>query len=132
MKTKLMLLALLAAAPMASQAAMVEMNETELSDVSGQASFTIPGLLMDRTVEFGVKDTFVAPDYKREYKDVLGGVERTSGIGTSYTVEPYFKYESTGNWTGNSYRTVDSKVPFDVWDINYSRVRTDLAFNPDR
>ncbi|MES1993037.1 MAG: hypothetical protein V4457_05410 [Pseudomonadota bacterium] len=37
MKLKsLSLLGLLAAAPMASQAAMVEMNETELSDTNGQ------------------------------------------------------------------------------------------------
>ncbi len=37
MKLKsLSLLGLLAAAPMASQAAMVEMNETELSDINGQ------------------------------------------------------------------------------------------------
>ena len=40
MKLKsLSVLGLLAAAPMASQAAMVEMNETELSDVSGQAYY---------------------------------------------------------------------------------------------
>jgi len=37
MKTKLMLLGLLAAAPMVSQAAMVEMDDAALSSVEGQA-----------------------------------------------------------------------------------------------
>lgn len=37
MKTKLMMLGLLAAAPMASQAAMVEMDDAALSNVEGQA-----------------------------------------------------------------------------------------------
>ena len=37
MKTKLMMLGLLAAAPMASQAAMVEMDDAALSSVEGQA-----------------------------------------------------------------------------------------------
>lgn len=131
MKLKLVSLGLLALAPMAAQAEMVEMQDTELADVKGQA-FTIPGILFSRTFDVGVVTDFTPPTYDATYTDVLGGVERTSHFGTNYTVSPYFKYQSTGNFTHNSYRTVDSGVDIDLWDVSYGRTRTFLWFNPER
>ena len=131
MKLKLASLGLLALAPLAAQAELIEMQDTELADVQGQA-FTIPGILVSRTIDVGVDTNFTAPTYDAVYTDVPGGVKRVSTFKTKYTVTPYFSYESTGNFTGNSYRTVDSSNPFDLWDIAYTRTRIDLGFNPDR
>ena len=131
MKLKLVSLGLLALAPMAAQAELVEMQDTELADVQGQA-FTIPGILVSRTFDVDVGTDFSAPKYEVTYTDVLGGVERKSTFGTSYTITPSFSYESTGNVTGNPYRTVNSEKPIDLWDIGYTRTRTSFKFNPQR
>lgn len=131
MKLKLASLGLLALAPMAAQAELVEMQDTELADVQGQA-FTIPGILVSRTFDVGIATSFTPPTYDATYTDVLGGVERVSTFKTKYTVTPSFTYESNGNFTNNSYRTVASSMPVDLWDIDYKRTRTNFGFNPDR
>jgi hypothetical protein len=61
MKTKLMMLALLAAAPVASQAAMVEMDDASLSNVQGQAySF---GWNLNPALSFGFSNSPTAYTY---------------------------------------------------------------------
>ncbi len=55
MKTKLMMLGLLAAAPMASQAAMVEMDDAALSNVEGQA-FSY-GFNLNPALSFGISNS---------------------------------------------------------------------------
>ena len=131
MKLKLASLGLLALAPMAVHAELVEMQDTELAEVNGQA-VTIPGIVFSRTFDVGVTTDFTPPTYDATYADVPGGVERTSSFDTNYTVTPYFSYQSTGNFTTNSYRTVDSDVDIDLWDVGYTRTRTFLWFNPER
>ncbi|GMV69578.1 MAG: hypothetical protein AMXMBFR76_20170 [Pseudomonadota bacterium] len=131
MKLKLASLGLLALAPMAAQAELVEMQDTDLSDVQGQA-FTIPGILVSRTFDVDVDTDLTPPTYDAVYTDVPGGVERVSTFKTKYTITPSFSYKSTGNFTGNSYRMVERGTPVDLWDIAYTRTRTDLGFNPDR
>ncbi|MDY6955536.1 MAG: hypothetical protein SVO96_01490 [Pseudomonadota bacterium] len=120
-------------APLAAQAELVEMNNAELATVQGQA-FTIPlpGTFVTRTLEVGVDTEFTPPTYEHDYVDVAGGVQRDSSFKTKYTVSPYFNYTSTGNITGNDYRTVESGTDIDVVDVNYSRTRTFLWFNPHR
>jgi hypothetical protein len=131
MKLKLASVGLFALAPLAAQAELVEMNNAELATVQGQA-FTIPGVLVSRTVGVGVNSEFTSPTYDATYADVPGGVERESNFVTKYTVSPFFTYTSTGNYTGNDYRTVESGIDIDVVDVNYSRTRTFLWFNPQR
>ena len=131
MKLKLASVGLFALAPLAAQAELVEMNNAELATVQGQA-FTIPGVLISRTFDVGVNTQFTSPTYDATYTDVPGGVERESNFVTKYTVSPFFTYTSTGNYTGNDYRTVESGIDIDVVDVNYSRTRTFLWFNPQR
>ena len=131
MKLKLVSLGLLALAPMAAQAELVEMQDAELADVQGQA-FTLPGILVSRTFDVDVEADFTPPTYDAVYTDVAGGVKRVSTFKTKYTITPSFSYKSEGNFTGNSYRTVDSSKPIALWDIGYTRTRIDLGFNPDR
>ena len=72
MKLKsLSFLGLLAAAPMASQAAMVEMNETELSDVNGQASF-------DGGFEFDFEFKVFGYEVKKYVEGYTGGIDNTN------------------------------------------------------
>lgn len=107
------------------------MNNAELATVQGQA-FTIPGVFINRTFDVGVNTVFTPPTYDATYNDVSGGVERESSFVTQYTVSPFFTHTSTGNFTGNGYRTVRSGVDIDVLDGNYSRARTFLWFSTGR
>ena len=104
MKLKsLSLLGLLAAAPMASQAAMVEMNETEMSDVSGQisfsgnfdfdfgASYTVYGYEVDQTV-YGSGDSTSKWSFGK-----------TKEVYSPYSTRTYYKSKEIGNDYGEKY-----------------------------
>jgi len=131
MKLKsLSVLGLLAATPMASQAAMVEMNETELSDVSGQAS--ISGLLFNYSADFNWNPAYSAPNRNVTYTDISGGVERETEITGSLGFTPTLNLGIAGNFTGNDYLLVEDSLPISVYNIDFTRTRTRLLFNPQR
>ena len=131
MKLKsLSVLGLLAAAPMASQAAMVEMNETELSDVSGQAGFS--GLLFNYSATFDWKPAYSAPSRDVTYTDISGGVQRETKITSSLGFTPTLNLGIAGNFTGNDYKLVEDSLPISVYDIDFTRTRSRFLFNPDR
>ena len=106
MKSKsLMMLGLLAAAPMASQAAMVEMNETEMSDVSGQISFT-----GDFDFDFGFGASYSVYGYEVD-KTVYGSGDSTNNwafgktkeVYSPYSSRTYYKSKEIGNDYGEKY-----------------------------
>ena len=108
MKLKsLSVLGLLAAAPMASQAAMVEMNETELSDVNGQASFD-GGFEFD--FDFGFGASYSVYGYEVD-KTVYGSGDSTSNwsfgktkeVYSPYSSRTYYKSKEIGNDYGTKY-----------------------------
>ncbi|HET7687315.1 MAG TPA: DUF6160 family protein [Candidatus Macondimonas sp.] len=131
MKLKsLSVLGLLAAAPMASQAAMVEMNETELSDVSGQAS--ISGLLFNYSADFNWNPAYSAPSRDVNYSDISGGVQRETKITSSLGFTPTLNLGIAGNFTGNDYVVVEDSLPISVYNIDFTRTRSHYLFNPQR
>ena len=131
MKLKaLSVLGLLAAAPMASHAAMVEMNETELSDVSGQAGFS--GLLFDYSAEFKWYPAYSAPSRDVTYTDIPGGVQRETEITSSLGFTPTLNLGIAGKFTGNDYKLVEDSLPISVYNIDFTRTRSRFLFNPDR
>jgi hypothetical protein len=106
MKLKsLSVLGLLAAAPMASQAAMVEMNETEMSDVSGQISFSGN---FDFDFDFGA--SYSVYGYAVD-KTVSGSGDSTSNwsfgktkeVYSPYSSRTYYKSKEIGNDSGEKY-----------------------------
>lgn len=106
MKLKsLSVLGLLAAAPMASQAAMVEMNETEMSDVSGQISFT-----GNFDFDFGFGASYSVYGYEVD-KTVYGSGDSTSNwsfgktkeVYSPYSSRTYYKSKEIGNDYGEKY-----------------------------
>jgi hypothetical protein len=131
MKLKsLSVLGLLAAAPMASQAAMVEMNETELSDVSGQAGFS--GLLFNYSAEFEWNPAYSAPSRDVTYTDIPGGVQRETEVTGSLGFTPTLNLGITGKFTGNYYSVVKDSIPISVFNIDFTRTRSHYLFNPQR
>ena len=122
MKLKsLSVLGLLAAAPMASQAAMVEMNETELSEVNGQAMLS--GYLFDYSASFAWNPSYSAPDYNVTRTAVLGGVQRDSSFSVGWEVFPSWNFGVTGNHSGTPYVSTSISSNWDPIDISYSRSR---------
>ena len=108
MKLKsLSMLGLLAAAPMASQAAMVEMNETEMSDVSGQISFTGD---FDFDFDFDFGANYSVYGYEVD-KTVYGSGDSTSNwafgknkeVYSPYSSRTYYKSKEIGNNYGEKY-----------------------------
>ncbi|HET7687317.1 MAG TPA: DUF6160 family protein [Candidatus Macondimonas sp.] len=104
MKLKsLSVLGLLAAAPMASQAAMVEMNETEMSDVSGQISFS-------GNFDFDFGASYTVYGYEVD-KTVYGSGNSTSNwafgknkeVYSPYSSRTYYKSKEIGNDYGEKY-----------------------------
>jgi hypothetical protein len=106
MKLKsLSVLGLLAAAPMASQAAMVEMNETEMSDVSGQISFN-----GNFDFDFDLGASYTVYGYEVD-KTVYGSGDSTSNwsfgktkeVYSPYSSRTYYKSKEIGNDYGEKY-----------------------------
>lgn len=106
MKLKsLSVLGLLAAAPMASQAAMVEMNETEMSDVSGQISFS-----GNFDFDFGFGASYSVYGYEVD-KTVYGSGDSSSNwtlgkakeVYSPYSSRTYYKNKEIGNDYGTKY-----------------------------
>ena len=122
MKLKsLSLLGLLATAPMASQAAMVEMNETEMSDVSGQVGLS--GLLFNYSASFAWNPSYSAPHYDADRTAVLGGVQRDSTFSVKAGMSPSWTFGVTGKYSGTPYVGTDASATVDFVDISYARSR---------
>ncbi|MGB5233706.1 MAG: DUF6160 family protein [Candidatus Macondimonas sp.] len=126
MKLKsLSVLGLLAAAPMASQAAMVEMNETELSDVSGQAMF--PGLLFNYSATYHWNPAYWnGTDFDVTTTPVLGGVQVNTSFSTNYEILPSWNVGITGKYSGTHYYTRSGSANWDPIDFSWSNTRTFL------
>ncbi len=123
MKLKsLSVLGLLAAAPMASQAAMVEMNETEMSDVSGQAGFS--GVLFNYSASFDWNPYYIAPNYDVTYTRVPGGVQRDSSFVVNWEVWPTWTFGVTGKYSGTPYVSTSGSGYWDPIDTFYANSHT--------
>lgn len=122
MSLKHMSLMVLLAAPMATQAAMVEMNETELSAVNGQAMFS--GHLFDYSATFALNPYYTAPDYDVTYSPVMGGVQRDSSFYVNWEVNPSWTFGVTGKYSGTPYVSTSGSGNWDPIDISYFRSRT--------
>ena len=123
MKLKsLSVLGLLAATPMASQAAMVEMNETELSDVSGQAMFS--GRLFNFSASFDLDPSYYAPNFSVYTAPVLGGVEVNTGFYVGWEIYPSWSVGVTGKYSGTPYYTKSGSANWDPIDFSWSNTRT--------
>jgi|GEM_PF-1258554 len=123
MKLKsLSVLGLLAAAPMASQAAMVEMNETEMSAVNGQAMLS--GHLFDYSASFAWNPSYSAPDYDVTHTAVLGGVQRDSSFSVGWEIFPSWTFGVTGKYSDTPYYTKSGSANWDPIDFGWSNTRT--------
>ncbi len=97
------LLGLLAATPMVSQAAMVELNETEMSSVNGQASFT--GAY---NFNFGANYTLGGYGVQQTFSGEGTGpttwsLGKTTQVVSPYSGRTYFESKAVGNDGGTKY-----------------------------
>lgn len=92
----LMMLGLLAAAPVVSQAAMKDMNEADLSTVHGQK--TLQGQLFTYSANLALNPYHVPFSY--DVSPDVGGFKTT--LDWNWEIFPAWSVSATGNYTGNS------------------------------
>lgn len=127
MSLKHMSLMVLLAAPMATQAAMVEMNETELSAVNGQAMFS--GLLFNSSATLDWNPSYTAPDFDVTTTPVSGGVQVDTSFITNWEVFPSWSVSIAGKHSGNTYYTSGGSGNWDPIDIEWSNTRIFTPFH---
>jgi hypothetical protein len=127
MRLKHMSLLALLAAPLTSHAALVEMADSELSAVNGQAMF--PGLLFNYSATFNWNPSYTAPDFEVESEPVPGGVEVITSFVTNWQVLPTWSVGVTGKYSGNTYYTKNGSGEFDPIDINWTNTRSFIPFH---
>lgn len=114
-------LALLAATPLASQAAMVEMNDTELSTVQGQAMYS--GWLFDYSASVAWNPSYSAPDFDVSTTPILGGVQVDTSFSTGWEIFPTWNFGITGKRSGTPYYTKSGSANWDPIDFSWSNSR---------
>jgi hypothetical protein len=123
----LLMLGLLAAAPLTSQAALVEMADSELSAVNGQAMFS--GLLFNYSATFGLNPSYSAPDFDVTTTPVLGGVQVDTSFYTGWEIFPSWNVGITGKRSGNTYYTSGGNGNWDPIDFGWSNTRIFTPFH---
>lgn len=123
---QLSLLALLAA-PLTSQAALVEMADSELSAVNGQAMFS--GKLFNYSATFGLNPSYSAPDFDVTTTPVTDGVQVDTYFSAGWEIYPSWSVGVTGKYSGNTYYTSGGSGNWDPIDIYWSNTRIFTPFH---
>ncbi len=121
MRLKHMSLLALLAAPLTSQAALVEMADSELSAVNGQFNFSGP--LFNYSAMFDLDPSYDAPDFEVTTTPVPGGVQVDTSFYTSWEIYPSWSVGVTGKRSGNTYYTKSGYGNWDPIDIYWSNTR---------
>ncbi|MDY6956171.1 MAG: hypothetical protein SVO96_04750 [Pseudomonadota bacterium] len=127
MSLKHMPLIALLAAPVVAQAAMVELNEAELSDVNGQASYS--GVLFNYAASAAWNPSYTAPYFNVTTSPVLGGVEIDTSAGVNWEVFPSWNFSMTGKNSGNTYVSKAGSGNWDPIDLSWSNTHTFTLFH---
>lgn len=126
---QLSLLALLAA-PLTSQAALVEMADSELSAVNGQAQAMFPGLLFNYSAEFHWNPaSWNGTDFDMTTTPVTGGVQVDTSFSTNYEIFPSWSFGIAGKHSGNTYYNKSGYGNWDPIEILWSNSRTFTPFH---
>ncbi|MDY6955538.1 MAG: hypothetical protein SVO96_01500 [Pseudomonadota bacterium] len=109
MKMKLVSLGLLALAPLAAQAELVEMQDTELADVKGQQAF-LGGFSWSGNVDFTANWSGIVAGYAIQKEVYAGGTSGTDwevggsrDVTSPYSGRWYNKSVAVGNDAGTKY-----------------------------
>ena len=103
MRLKQMSLLALLAAPLTSQAALVEMADSELSAVNGQAMFS--GLLFNYSAMFDLESFLHCAGLRCDHDPVPGGVQVDTYFSAGWEIFPSWSVGVTGKYSGNTYYT---------------------------
>lgn len=122
MRLKQMSLLALLAAPLTSQAALVEMADSELSAVNGQAMLS--GRLFNYSAMFDLNPDYSAPDFDLTATPVTGGVQVDTYFSAGFEIFPSWSVGITGKHSGNTYYTKSGYGNWDPIDIYWSNTRT--------